>query len=158
MRGTPYIYQGEEIGMTNYPFERLSDVNDIESLNYAKEAMANGMSEELVLDSICRVGRDNARTPMQWSSQKNAGFSTADQTWLPVNPNYQEINVASALADPDSVFTPIKSLFSCVRHRIGWWRQIISCCKHQIRFLPISVSLVERFTLLLSTYLIKSSF
>ncbi|HEL0792905.1 TPA: alpha-glucosidase [Streptococcus equi subsp. zooepidemicus] len=104
MRGTPYIYQGEEIGMTNYPFERLGDVNDIESLNYAKEAMANGMSEEAVLDSICRVGRDNARTPMQWSSQKNAGFSTADQTWLPVNPNHQEINVASALADPDSVF------------------------------------------------------
>ncbi|HEL1218792.1 TPA: alpha-glucosidase [Streptococcus equi subsp. zooepidemicus] len=110
MRGTPYIYQGEEIGMTNYPFERLSDVNDIESLNYAKEAMANGMSEEAVLDSICRVGRDNARTPMQWSSQKNAGFSTADQTWLPVNPNHQEINVASALADPDSVFYTYQKL------------------------------------------------
>ncbi|HEL0633022.1 alpha-glucosidase [Streptococcus equi subsp. zooepidemicus] len=119
MRGTPYIYQGEEIGMTNYPFERLSDVNDIESLNYAKEAMANGMSEELVLDSICRVGRDNARTPMQWSSQKNAGFSTADQTWLPVNPNYQEINVASALADPDSVFYTYQKLIQ-LRQTQDW--------------------------------------
>ncbi|HEL0422795.1 TPA: alpha-glucosidase [Streptococcus equi subsp. zooepidemicus] len=119
MRGTPYIYQGEEIGMTNYPFERLSDVNDIESLNYAKEAMANGMSEELVLDSICKVGRDNARTPMQWSSQKNAGFSTADQTWLPVNPNYQEINVASALADPDSVFYTYQKLIQ-LRQTQDW--------------------------------------
>ncbi|HEL1093157.1 TPA: alpha-glucosidase [Streptococcus equi subsp. zooepidemicus] len=119
MRGTPYIYQGEEIGMTNYPFERLSDVNDIESLNYAKEAMTNGMSEELVLDSICRVGRDNARTPMQWSSQKNAGFSTADQTWLPVNPNYQEINVASALADPDSVFYTYQKLIQ-LRQTQDW--------------------------------------
>ncbi|HEL0028227.1 TPA: alpha-glucosidase [Streptococcus equi subsp. zooepidemicus] len=119
MRGTPYIYQGEEIGMTNYPFERLSDVNDIESLNYSKEAMANGMSEELVLDSICRVGRDNARTPMQWSSQKNAGFSTADQTWLPVNPNYQEINVASALADPDSVFYTYQKLIQ-LRQTQDW--------------------------------------
>ncbi|HEL1109799.1 alpha-glucosidase [Streptococcus equi subsp. zooepidemicus] len=119
MRGTPYIYQGEEIGMTNYPFERLSDVNDIESLNYAKEAMANGMSEEAVLDCICRVGRDNARTPMQWSSQKNAGFSTADQTWLPVNPNYQEINVASALADPDSVFYTYQKLIQ-LRQTQDW--------------------------------------
>ncbi|HEK9991596.1 TPA: alpha-glucosidase [Streptococcus equi subsp. zooepidemicus] len=119
MRGTPYIYQGEEIGMTNYPFERLSDVNDIESLNYAKEAMANGMSEEAVLDSICRVGRDNARTPMQWSSQKNAGFSTADQTWLPVNPNHQEINVASALADPDSVFYTYQELIQ-LRQTQDW--------------------------------------
>lgn len=119
MRGTPYIYQGEEIGMTNYPFERLSDVNDIESLNYAKEAMANGMSEELVLDSICRVGRDNARTPMQWSSQKNAGFSTADQTWLPVNPNHQEINVASALANPDSVFYTYQKLIQ-LRQTQDW--------------------------------------
>lgn len=119
MRGTPYIYQGEEIGMTNYSFERLSDVNDIESLNYAKEAMANGMSEEAVLDSICRVGRDNARTPMQWSSQKNAGFSTADQTWLPVNPNHQEINVASALADPDSVFYTYQKLIQ-LRQTQDW--------------------------------------
>ncbi|HEK9106905.1 TPA: alpha-glucosidase [Streptococcus equi subsp. zooepidemicus] len=119
MRGTPYIYQGEEIGMTNYPFERLSDVNDIESLNYAKEAMANGMSEEAVLDSICRVGRDNARTPMQWSSQKNAGFSTADQTWLPVNPNHQEINVANALADPDSVFYTYQKLIQ-LRQTQDW--------------------------------------
>lgn len=119
MRGTPYIYQGEEIGMTNYPFERLSDVNDIESLNYAKEAIANGMSEEIVLDSICRVGRDNARTPMQWSSQKNAGFSTADQTWLPVNPNHQEINVASALANPDSVFYTYQKLIQ-LRQTQDW--------------------------------------
>lgn len=119
MRGTPYIYQGEEIGMTNYPFERLSDVNDIESLNYAKEAMANGMSEEAVLDCICRVGRDNARTPMQWSSQKNAGFSTADQIWLPVNPNHQEINVASALANPDSVFYTYQKLIQ-LRQTQDW--------------------------------------
>ena len=85
MRGTPYIYQGEEIGMTNYPFQTLDEVNDIESLN-------------------------NTRTPMQWDTSQNAGFSTADKTWLAVNPNYKDINVASALAKPDSIFYTYQKL------------------------------------------------
>lgn len=104
MRGTPYIYQGEEIGMTNYPFQTLDEVNDIESLNNAKEALEKGTPLEMIMDQIRHVGRDNARTPMQWDTSKNAGFSSAEQTWLAVNPNYKDINVALALANPDSIF------------------------------------------------------
>ena len=110
MRGTPYIYQGEEIGMTNYPFRTLEELNDIESLNYAKEALEKGASIEVIMDQIRQVGRDNARTPMQWDTSKNAGFSTADKTWLAVNPNYKDINVASALANPDSIFYTYQKL------------------------------------------------
>ena len=110
MRGTPYIYQGEEIGMTNYPFRTLEELNDIESLNYAKEALEKGVSLEVIMEQIRRVGRDNARTPMQWDTSKNAGFSTADKTWLAVNPNYKDINVASALANPDSIFYTYQKL------------------------------------------------
>lgn len=97
MRGTPYIYQGEEIGMTNYPFESLSQVNDIESLNYAKEALENGVSKANIIESIRQVGRDNARTPMQWDASPNAGFSSAQEPWLAVNPNFEEINAFQCL-------------------------------------------------------------
>ena len=110
MRGTPYIYQGEEIGMTNYPFRTLEELNDIESLNYAKEALEKGASLENIMDQIRQVGRDNARTPMQWDASKNAGFSTSDKTWLPVNPNYKDINVESALANPESIFYTYQKL------------------------------------------------
>ncbi|MGY3781507.1 glucan 1,6-alpha-glucosidase DexB, partial [Streptococcus gallolyticus] len=110
MRGTPYIYQGEEIGMTNYPFKDLGEIDDIESLNFAKEALENGKTSEEVLDSIRMIGRDNARTPMQWDSSKNAGFSTADKTWLPVNPNYQDINVQATLDNLESIFYTYQKL------------------------------------------------
>lgn len=110
MRGTPYIYQGEEIGMTNYPFRTLEELNDIESLNYAKEALEKGGSIEVIMDQIRQVGRDNARTPMQWDTSKNAGFSISDKTWLPINPNYKDINVESALANPESIFYTYQKL------------------------------------------------
>ena len=119
MRGTPYIYQGEEIGMTNYPFRTLEELNDIESLNYAKEALEKGGSIEVIMDQIRQVGRDNARTPMQWDTSKNAGFSTADKTWLAVNPNYKDINVASALANPDSIFYTYQKLVE-LRKKKDW--------------------------------------
>lgn len=112
MRGTPYIYQGEEIGMTNYPFQDLSQVDDIESVNYAHEALENGKAMEDIMESIRRIGRDNARTPMQWNTSAKAGFSEAGKTWLPVNPNYQEINVEAALADKDSLFYTYQNLIS----------------------------------------------
>ena len=118
MRGTPYIYQGEEIGMTNYPFETLDQVEDIESLNYAREALEKGVSMEEIMDSIRVIGRDNARTPMQWDESKNAGFSTG-QPWLAVNPNYQTINVQEALANPDSIFYTYQKLVQ-IRKENSW--------------------------------------
>lgn len=119
MRGTPYIYQGEEIGMTNYPFENLDQVEDIESINYAHEALEKGESPENVMDSIRVIGRDNARTPMQWDSSPQAGFSSAAKTWLAVNPNYQEINVQAALANPDSIFYTYQQLVA-LRKEADW--------------------------------------
>ena len=118
MRGTPYIYQGEEIGMTNYPFETLDQVEDIESLNYAREALEKGVPMEEIMDSIRVIGRDNARTPMQWDENKNAGFSTG-QPWLAVNPNYQTINVQEALANSDSIFYTYQKLVQ-IRKENSW--------------------------------------
>ena len=118
MRGTPYIYQGEEIGMTNFPFESLEQVEDIESLNYAREALENGVPMEEIMDSIRVIGRDNARTPMQWNGTKNAGFSDG-QPWLAVNPNYVKINVEEALANPESIFYTYQKLVE-IRKENSW--------------------------------------
>ena len=103
MKGTPYIYQGEEIGMTNYPVNDISEVEDIESVNMYHERLANGYKKEDIIASINFKGRDNARTPIQWDRTENAGFTTGTP-WLHVNPNYQEINVAANLEDPNSIF------------------------------------------------------
>ncbi|SHS41951.1 alpha-glucosidase [Mycobacteroides abscessus subsp. abscessus] len=103
MKGTPYIYQGEEIGMTNYPVNDISEVEDIESLNMYHERLANGYKKEDIIASINFKGRDNARTPIQWDQTEHAGFTTGTP-WLHVNPNYQEINVEANLEDPNSIF------------------------------------------------------
>lgn len=102
MEGTPYIYQGEELGMTNIKLP-IGEYRDLEILNMYKERMAKGYREEDVMASIYARGRDNARTPMQWADSENAGFTTGTP-WMPLNPNYHEINAEQALADPDSVF------------------------------------------------------
>lgn len=110
MKGTPYIYQGEEIGMTNYEMESLDDIYDIESINMYHERLAAGYSETDILASINAKGRDHARTPMQWrGDQAHAGF-TAGQPWIPVNDNFTEINVAQNLAEKDSVFATYQQL------------------------------------------------
>ncbi len=104
MHGTPYIYQGEELGMTNYPFESPADFKDIESVHAYEEWCESGrVSHELFWPCITAVSRDNARTPIQWDDTENAGFSTGTP-WMPVNPNYREINARAAMADPESVF------------------------------------------------------
>jgi oligo-1,6-glucosidase len=103
MKGTPYIYQGEEIGMTNVRFESINEYKDIETLNFYKEALNDGWTEQEALESIYAKGRDNARTPMQWDSSEHGGF-TEGTPWIKVNPNYKNINAAQALKDPDSVF------------------------------------------------------
>ncbi|OPJ64197.1 glycoside hydrolase family 13 protein [Clostridium oryzae] len=102
-QGTPYIYQGEEIGMTNVHFNDISEYKDIESINMYKEMSALGVPKETLMKGIYAKGRDNARTPIQWNSSENAGF-TDGKPWINVNPNYKEINVERALADKSSVF------------------------------------------------------
>ncbi|AIQ39886.1 alpha-glucosidase [Paenibacillus sp. FSL R7-0297] len=103
MKGTPYIYQGEELGMTNYPIQDISEAQDIESINMYHERLAEGYAREDIIHSINTKGRDNARTPIQWNANANGGFTTGEP-WLHVNPNYTEINMEANLEDPDSVF------------------------------------------------------
>ena len=104
MQGTPYVYQGEELGMTNIPLSSISDYRDIESLNaYREMTEERGVSPEEMLRLLHRHSRDNARTPMQWDGGTNAGF-TSGTPWLAVNPNHTLINAAAQLDDPDSVF------------------------------------------------------
>ncbi|WP_017209467.1 glycoside hydrolase family 13 protein [Clostridium beijerinckii] len=109
MKGTPYIYQGEELGMTNVRFESLEDYKDIETLNMYNERKKQGYTHEDIMLSIYTKGRDNARTPMQWDDSENAGF-TSGQPWLKVNPNYKEINAESQLKDENSIFNYYKKL------------------------------------------------
>ncbi|ABS22950.1 MULTISPECIES: glycoside hydrolase family 13 protein [Bacillus cereus group] len=110
MKGTPYIYQGEEIGMTNVRFDSINEYRDIETLNmYREKVIERGENEEQVMQSIYVKGRDNARTPMQWNQDKHAGFTTGEP-WIRVNPNYKEINVEQALQDSESIFYYYKKL------------------------------------------------
>lgn len=103
MKGTPYIYQGEEIGMTNYPFSTIEDFADIEAINMYYERKQMGYSEKDIMKSLCTKARDNARTPMQWNTSYQAGF-TEGTPWYHINPNYTKINVEMALEDKNSIF------------------------------------------------------
>ncbi len=104
LQGTPYVYQGEEIGMTNVAFDAIADYRDVDALNWHRLSLAEpGADEAAVMAQIHAKGRDNARTPMQWDAGPHAGF-TSGTPWIKVNPNYRQINVAAQLADPQSVF------------------------------------------------------
>lgn len=109
MKGTPYIYQGEELGMTNIRLENIEDYNDIESINMYKDRIKKGYSHEEIMNSIYKKGRDNGRTPMQWDDSENAGFTTG-KPWLSINENYKEINAKKSLEDKNSVFYHYKKL------------------------------------------------
>lgn len=111
MQGTPFVYQGEELGMTNVRFPDITWYQDIESINLYRERTAAGYTSEEVMESIYAKGRDNARTPMQWDASENAGFTEA-KPWISVNPNYREINAASQIKDPSSVFSFYQNLIS----------------------------------------------
>ena len=103
MRGTPCLYQGTEIGMTNVAFDKIEDYRDVEILNFYKEAQEQGADLEAFLKAVHVNGRDNVRTPMQWNDKAEAGF-TDGEPWIKLNPNYPEINVAAALEDSNSIF------------------------------------------------------
>ncbi|MBL0749451.1 alpha-glucosidase [Nocardioides baculatus] len=115
-RGTPYVYQGEELGMTNHPFGGIDTFRDIESLNHHAQAVGLGADPEHVLTSLRSRGRDNARTPVQWDDSPHAGFTTGEP-WLPVNPNHNEVNAAAAIADEHSVFHHYRRLIE-LRHTV----------------------------------------
>lgn len=115
LRGTPFLYQGEEIGMTNCPFPDISELRDVESLNLLRQAAESGRMD-WAWRGVRSKGRDNARTPMQWDASPNGGF-TGGAPWIMVNPNVQEINVAAALRDPDSVLHYYRALLALRRER-----------------------------------------
>lgn len=101
--GTLYVYQGEEIGMTNVAFDNIEDYRDIETLNFYHEMTKKGLPKEKIMEAIHRISRDNARTPMQWDDSPYAGFTTGTP-WIKINPNYPDINVAHDLKDSNSIF------------------------------------------------------
>lgn len=111
LRGIPFIYQGQELGMENMPFTSIDDVDDISTLNEYQTALQAGLSPEQALQAVARYSRDNARTPMQWTDQPNAGFTTGTP-WLKVNPNYTSINAAAQTDDPYSVRNFYKQLIA----------------------------------------------
>ena len=116
MRGTPFVYQGEELGMANYPWRSPQDHQDIEAVNYYTNALEMGSDETAALAGLAKMSRDNARTPMQWGAGLNAGFTTADP-WLPVNPNYTWLNAESQIDTPYSVFAHYRALIR-LRHEL----------------------------------------
>lgn len=111
LRGLPFLYQGQEIGMRNCPMDSIEDYDDINTKDQYRTALEAGCTEEEALDACIRYSRDNARTPMQWSHEKEAGFTTG-KPWLKVNPNYTEINVEDQLKDEDSVLHFYKKLIA----------------------------------------------
>ncbi len=108
-QGTPFIYQGQELGMTNVKFENINKYDDIKSINIFNERVECGVSKEEALKEIWAISRDNSRTPMQWNNSENAGFSN-NKPWIDVNSNYKEINVESELKDPNSVLNFYKKM------------------------------------------------
>jgi oligo-1,6-glucosidase len=121
LKGTPYVYQGQELGMTNAGFTDIGQYNDLESLRYHAEALTDGADPAQLMAAIAFKSRDNARTPMQWDATPQAGFTTGEP-WLPVTSNYHTVNAAAAIADPDSVFHHYRALID-LRHRLEVVRQ-----------------------------------
>ncbi|HEY0506813.1 MAG TPA: alpha-amylase family glycosyl hydrolase, partial [Blastococcus sp.] len=113
-RGTPYVYQGQELGMANFPFATIDDFRDVESVNHFGATMVAGEDPTAVLAALRRMSRDNARTPVQWDGSPNAGF-TAGTPWLPVNPDHLEWNAAAQRRDPHSVLAHYRRLIA-LRH------------------------------------------
>lgn len=109
LKGMPFIYQGQEIGMENLSFQSIAEIDDISTIDQYHVALDAGLSEKEALACVSRYSRDNARTPVQWDNSVNAGFSR-EQPWLSVNPNYKQINVASQIRDPESLLSYYKKL------------------------------------------------
>jgi oligo-1,6-glucosidase len=121
LRGTPFLYEGDELGMTNYPFKKLSEYDDIAIKNaYKAEVESGKVSAEAFLAAEAKVSRDNARTPMQWDSSPQGGFTSGTHPWLAVNPNYKQINAASEESDPASVLNYTRKLIQLRAHTLAF--------------------------------------
>jgi len=116
MRGTPFIYQGQELGMTNTPFEGIGEYRDVSSRNAFRDGLAAGKSEDHMLDYLAKRSRDHSRTPLPWDASAQAGF-TRGVPWIKVHPDYRSVNVASAQARPDSVFHHYRRLIALRKSR-----------------------------------------
>jgi oligo-1,6-glucosidase len=115
-RGTPYVYQGEELGMANYPFTAVEQFRDVESLNHYRAAVGRGEAPDAVLAALRAMSRDNARTPVQWDDGPHAGFCPENSTpWIAVNPDHVDVNAAAQRDDPGSVFSHYRRLIE-LRH------------------------------------------
>jgi oligo-1,6-glucosidase len=116
LRGTPFLYQGDELGMTNYPFRSIGDFDDIEVKNaYKANVLTGKIPEETFIADLRHTSRDNSRTPMQWDGSANGGFTTAAKLWLAENPNYTQINANAEVADPNSIYNYTRKLID-LRH------------------------------------------
>jgi oligo-1,6-glucosidase len=121
LRGTPFLYEGDELGMTDYPFKTLADYDDIAVKNAYKDLVDTGkITAQAFLTSQAKVTRDNARTPMQWDSSPQAGFTTGSHPWLAVNPNYKQINAAQEESDPGSVLNYMRALIALRAHSLAF--------------------------------------
>ncbi len=114
-KGTAFVYQGEEIGMTNYPFTSFNQFDDVEIKGNYQDVLANGITAKKYLEELNKSGRDHARTPMQWTREHQAGFTSGDKSWLAVNPNFKEINVENELKNTNSIFHFYKQLLDIRR-------------------------------------------
>ena len=142
-RGTPYVYQGEELGMTNAHFTKLDQYRDLEALNAYRQRVeeAKVQSPESMMDALALIGRDNARTPMQWDDSTFAGFTAEDaptEPWISVNPNHTEVNAARQVGDPESVFAFYQRLIA-LRHNnpvvaAGTWKPVDAGDEHVYAF------------------------
>jgi oligo-1,6-glucosidase len=121
LRGTPFLFEGDELGMTDFPFKTLADYDDIAVKNAYKALVDTGkISAEAFLASQAKVSRDNARTPMQWDSSPEAGFTTGSHPWLAVNPNYKEINATREESDTASVLNYVRALIGLRAHNLAF--------------------------------------
>ncbi len=121
LKGTPFIYQGDELGMTNYPFKKIEEFDDIEVKNaWQAQVLTNQVEPEEYLWHMRKTSRDHSRTPMQWDDSPNGGFTAASKPWFAVNPNYQEINAKQALADRNSIYHYFKQMMELRRNQLAF--------------------------------------
>ena len=153
LQGTPYIYQGEELGMTNVAFESIDEYRDIETLNsYDELVNSHGWSKERMMSAIHARSRDNARTPIQWNDSRNAGF-TKGTPWIKVNPNFTEINAEKAYNDPNSIFHFYKKLIQLrKKHEIVVYGRFELLCPDDERIFAYTRTFEEEKLLVLCNF------